>query len=287
MKALFLRTAFSLVVAGAVSSALAQSASPGATENMHGLKVKQLHPRATPSPFPLEARTGRRQELEFRAPEAMTAADRELVAANEAEIARRADLQGFHLEGDRGAGGWGYEQAVCPVFPEHVVLEYSRSNGAGDVSLFSVVIPRGAGHVRVIPARRRSYSLWTPVASNALTVNDFNHMVKENPEGLSADWLTLGLCYSALAAGHVRAGLVVESPTEQRFPLAPAATLAVSSKGGAEVRFSDTTAGTKEMTWAMEFSQSGRLLKVRHGHAQELVEKPVKESAIDLGKPGN
>jgi len=286
MKALFLRTALSLIVAVAGSSALAQTAASGASENMHGLKMKELHPRSTPTPFPLEAHTGRRQELEFREPQAMTAVDRELVAANETEIARRADLQGFHLDGDRG-GGWGYEQAVCPVFPEHVVLEYSRINGAGDVSLFSVVIPRGEGHVRVIPARRRSYSLWTPAPSNALTINDFNHMVKENPDGLSPDWLTLGLCYSALAAGHVRAGLIGVSRTEEHFPLAPAATLAVSGKGGAEVRFSDTTAGTREMTWVMEFSQSGRLLKVRHGNTQELVEKPVKESVIDLGKPGN
>ena len=157
----------------------------------------------------------------------------------------------------------------------------------GLVSFFSVVIPRGAGHVRVIPARRRSYSLWTPVASNALTVNDFNHMVKENPEGLSPDWLTLGLCYSALTGGHVRAGLKAQTAAEEHFPLAAAAALAVSGKGGAEVRFSDTTPDARQMTWVLEFAQSGRLLKVRHGKAQELVERPLKESAIDLGKPGN
>jgi hypothetical protein len=247
----------------------------------------------------LDVHSGRRQELEFRAPEAMTAADRDLVAANESEIARRAELQGFRLDGDSGPTGWGYEQAVCPVFPDHVILEYSRVNGAGDVSLFSAVIPREDGHVRVIPARRRSYSLWTPVSSNALTLNDFNHMVKESPGGLDPDWLTIGLCYTALTGGHVRAGLKAESVQKETFPLAPVAALLVSRKGGAEVRFSDVTPETRQMTWVLLFAQNGRLLKVRHGDARELTEHavkgnaaevkgvPMKESTVDLGKPGN
>jgi len=262
-----------------------------AAEDLHGLKIEHPRQRPTPTPFPLNVRTGRRQELEFRSAEAMTQADRDLVAANEDEIARRADLQGFHLDDDSardsGRGAWEYEQAVCPVFPDHVILEYSRDNGAGDVSLFSAVIPRGEGHVRVIPARRRSYSLWTPSASNALTLNDFNHMVKESRDGLSPDWLTLGLCYTALTGGHVRAGLKAKVAEEEHFPLPAPATIIVSNKGGAEVRFSDTTPNTREMTWVLQFAQSGRLLKVRHGDAHELLEKPMKESAVDLGKPGN
>jgi len=272
------------------AAAGAPAQTPSAADDLHGLKIEHLRVQPTPSPFPLNVRTGRRQELEFRSVEAMTQADRDLVAANEDEIARRADLQGFHLDDsgrDSGRGAWGYEQAVCPVFPDHVILEYSRQNGAGDVSLFTAVIPRGGGHVRVIPARRRSYSLWTPSASNALTLNDFNHMVKESRDGLSPDWLTLGLCYTALTGGHVRAGLKANSAAEEHFPLAAPAMIVVSRKGGAEVRFSDTTPDTREMTWVLEFAQNGRLLKVRHGDARELVERPTKESAVDLGKTGN
>jgi hypothetical protein len=233
----------------------------------------------------------------------MTAADRELAEADQDEIARRAGLQGFDLihesRGRRDGASWGYEQAVCPVFPEHVILEYSRDNGEGDVSLFSAVLPRGEGHVRVIPGRRRSYSLWTPVSSNALTINDFNHMVLEGHDGLNPDWLTLGLCYAALAGGHVRAALVPRSAAEEIYPLVAPAMLMVGNKGGAEVRFADATPKTKAMDWVLSFDVKGRLMKVRHVASAELVRKPVagapmevtgvpvKGSVIDVGKPGN
>ena len=61
----------------------------------------------------------------------MSAGDRELVDASEGEIARRAGLSqmGYSIA---GRDGWGYEQAVCPAFPNHIVLEYSRKLGPGD-----------------------------------------------------------------------------------------------------------------------------------------------------------
>jgi len=260
--------------------------------------LKVIQPKEMSSPFPLDARTGQGQALEFRSPKQMSAADRELVDASQAEITRRAGLLGFDLRNDgNGQGSWGYEQAVCPVFPKHVILEYSRSNGPGDVTLFSAVIPRGEGHVRVIPVRRRSYSLFTPAPSNALTLNDFNHMVLEGHEGLSPDWLTLGLCYAALAGGHVRPALVAQTPGAEVYPLLAPATLTVSGKGGAEVRFDDATPHMKAMEWNLTFAQDGHLLKVRHSVSRELVERPVpgnaaevggapvKGRAVDLGKP--
>jgi hypothetical protein len=266
----------------------------------HGLTVEVIHPKGMSSPFPLDARTGQGEghALDFRSPEQMTAADRELADAGQAEITRRAGLLGFDLGNDgKEQGSWGYEQAVCPVFSQHVILEYSRSNGPGDVTLFSAVIPRGEGHVRVIPVRRRSYSLFTPAPSNTLTLNDFNHMVLEGQEGLSPDWLTLGLCYAALAGGHVRPALLAQTPQAEVYPLLAPATLTVSAKGGAEVRFDDETPHTNAMEWALTFAQDGHLLKVRHSVSRVLVERPVtgnaaevrgapvKGQAVDLGKP--
>jgi hypothetical protein len=298
MKTFLLRMALSwaaLALVGAASGAQGQAAGQATAQadDEHGLRVREIHPKATASPFPLDARTGRVQELEFRAPEQMTAADRSLAEANEGEIARRAELQGFHF-GSGGDGGWGYEQAVCPAFPDHLILEYSRGEGAGDATLFSVAIPRGGeGHVRVIPVRRRGYSLWTPASSNALTLNDFNHMVKEGGNGLShdshpsgvdlplgtPDWLTLGLCYAALAGGHVRAALVALTPQEQVYPMLTPAMLKVSGKGGAVVRFADATPHVKQMDWVMTFAQNGRLMQVKHTPSQAIVERPLRIAA--------
>jgi hypothetical protein len=271
-------------------------------QDVNGDLIREIHPKPTPTPFPIDAHTQTVPKLEFLAPEQMAAGDSELAEANAAEIARRADLQGFNLE--RG-GGWGYEQAVCPVFPDHLILEYSRDNGAGDVSLFSVAIPRGAasgGHVRVIPVRRRSYSLWTPTSSNALTLNDFNHMVKEGGKGVDPDWLTLSLCYAALAGGHVRAALVPATLAEEFYPLFVPAKLTVTDKGGAEIHLADIThypdPKAKAMNWVLTFAQSGQLLKVKHTVADEVFQRPlpampepksvpVQGQVVDLSKPAN
>lgn len=268
---------FGIVFLGCGTRLSAQSEAKA--QNVNGDLVREIHPKPTPTPFPLDAHTKTVSKLEFLAPEQMAAADVELASDSEAEIARRAGLQGFNLE--RG-GGWGYEQAVCPVFPDHLILEYSRDSGAGDVSLFSVVIPRGSangGHVRVIPVRRRSYSLWTTAPSNALTLNDFNHLVKEGGRGVDPDWLTLSLCYAALAGGHVRAALVPATPAEEFYPLFLPAKLTVSGKGGAEIHLADVThypdPKARAMNWVLTFAQSGQLLKVRHTVADEVFERPL------------
>jgi hypothetical protein len=276
-------------VAMAASAAClsAQSLAPDPQAGSLGVTAKEIHPKPLASPFPLDGRTGRKPVLEFRSPEEMTAADRELAEVNQGEIARRAGLQGMNLKGDEEElGSWGYEQAVCPVFPGHLILEYSRDNGKGDVTLFSAVIPRGEGHVRVIPVRRRSYSLWTPASSNALTINDFNHLILEGHEGLNPDWLTLGLCYAALAGGHIRAALVAQTPAAEAYPLVEPAMLRVEAKGGAEVRFADTTPKTKAMEWVLIFDAKGRLMKVRHVAATELVKKPVVGAPVEVAGPG-
>ena len=290
--------------------------------DVQGLRVKQLHPPSVPTPFDLRSRGPAVQELQFLPYESMSRPDRDLLDSNQDEILERASRQGFNLEKTGNAASeWSYEQAVCPAFPQHLIVEYSRDNGQGDLTLLSVVIPRGEGHIRVIPARRRGYSLFTQVASNDITLNDFNHIVLE--EGLrervdshrktkalskeqsqehvlgGVDWLTLGLCYSALASGHVRAGLQPVQATDQKYPLAIPAQLRVSQRGGADVWFADTTPEAKSMQWELHFAQDGRLLKVRHIKSVLLFERPVagqvvnakgiptREGVVDLSKTGN
>jgi len=253
----------SLLLAGTAVLAQAPADANGAgakSESQAGLKIEYPPVRPLQTPFPLGGKFGRVSSLEFRAPDAMSAEDKAAAEGAQAEIARRAELQGFHLN---EGSGWGYEQAVCPAFPGHVILEYSKLDGPGDVTLFSAVVPRGSeGHVRVIPVRRRGYSLWTPASSNALTLNDFNHMVKEG--GLSPDWMTLSLCYTALAAGHVRAALMPQLPTDEQYPLAAPAMITVGDKkGGAEVRLVDTAMLKPKGEWILEYDAAGHLKKVK------------------------
>ena len=263
----------------AVTAGWGQSATPATGEDVRGLKIVRVPERPMPTPFSLDVSSGRISGLEYRAPEAMTPEDRSLAESAQAEIMRRADLQGLRMHED---AGWGYEQAVCPVFPEHIILEYSRQAGDGDVTLFSVVVPRGGeGHVRVIPVRRRGYSLWTPTSQNSLTIHDFNHMVKES--SLPKDWLMTSLCYAALAGGHLRVALIPQTPAEEHYPLATPPMITVSNKGGAEIRFVDAGPATRRGEWVLEFAQNGELKKVRRVQSSELVEHPTKEGIVDVG----
>jgi hypothetical protein len=250
---------------------------------VHGITINPAASTPTPTPFPLDAETGQRKSLEFLKPEQMSAADTQLTAANVDEIIRRAGLQGFRVERTWHDGGWQYEQAVCPVMPNYLVLEFSLNAGPGDLSQFSVVVPRGEGHLRVIPVRRRGNSLWTPAASNSLTLHDFNVLVKQS--GLSPDWLTTGLCYAALAGGHVRTSLVAKAPEEEAFPLYAPATLRVSRNGGAGVEIVDQTHPEHGKLWSLSFAQDGSLLKVRHSAAVGLSPNPVNGPAEVSGHP--
>ena len=276
------------------SSSLVSAQTPGNADavDARGVLVREIHPVTPRWPIMPDMPGRDIASLEFRAADEMTTADRELLAANEAEIARRAELSGFQLgaagagkaeEERAGKGLWRYEQAVCPVFPEHLVLQYSRLNEKGDVSLFTAVVPRGSGHVRVIPAQKRSYSLFTPAPASALTINDFNHIVKEEGRGLDPDWLTLGLCYAGLASGHVRAALIPSSPAQEKFPLFMPAKLTLPKAGGAEVHFVDISGQAQNgsgMDWVMTFTADGQLKKVRHGVAHGVVERPVPQTVV-------
>jgi hypothetical protein len=293
-------------VGGLAQASIQSSASPQG-QVVDGVRVREIHPLPPQSPFPITKQDANganktMPSLEFRAPGQMSQVDARMAENAQTAIAERAAHQGFDLWNKVGdqPGEWNYEQAVCPVFPDQLILEYSRDNGRGDISLLSVMIPRGnEGHVRVIPVRRRSYSLWTPTPTNSLTLNDFNHLVKENPNGLDPDWLTIGLCYAAMAGGHVRAALQAMTPAQEVYPLFVPAKLTIFSKTGAEVRFADIThydvPKAKAMVWVMNFSQSGRLLKVKHTVAGEIVERQLPpapegkswavEGSVDLSKP--
>lgn len=282
------RAALAVVVLVACGSALSlsqESAMAGKpVPQGDGLKVRELHPRSLRSPFPLDA-TGnsKAQELEFLPQEKMKAFDRELIEASENEIERRARMAGLGYS--TGADGWGYEQAVCPAFPNHIVLEYSRKAGPGDVSLFAAVVPRGTGHVRVIPVSRRGWTLFTPSGANALTIHDFNAIVREEGTGLSPDWMQLGLCYAALAAGHVRAALLDVGPERETFPMPTASHIHVSyGKTGALVAIESADTVTDHRRWELRFNGRGELVKVGLGKTPVLRAVALKEKPLAPGK---
>src|SRR6266702_108512 len=231
--------------------------------NERRLHVREVPPARDPfagTTFSVNSRNAESPlYIEVRAAGQMTQQDRDVEAGAEASIKERAGFEalGFN-EGD-----WSYQQLVCPTFPNHLLLRFSRNNGSGDVSMFSVSIPKsGEGRVRIIPILRRGYSLFSPAPINALTISAFNHIRAEEQSDKPADWVMTGLCYAALAGANPRAAFVANDPRDQVFPAAVEPILEIPRDSGSVIRF--VNVDSRPMEWSMTFNSKGKLIKASH-----------------------
>jgi hypothetical protein len=236
-----------------------------------------------PMPFtPDIETTGPAAALEFRSYEQMSQQDRDLVADAESSIGERAGFAGLEFN----QGKWSYQQIVCRALPNHLLLQFTRNNGTGDVSVFSASIPRGGdGKVRVVPIVRRGYSLFSPAPINALTISAFNHIRAEEHSDLPPAWLETGLCYGALAGAHPEIGSA-EVTEVKKLPAAPPGRLDIPMHGGAVISFTDVSAIPRPMQWTMTFNGKGKLLKATHSTAPRSRERVVERKPAEAkGKP--
>lgn len=197
----------------------------------------------------------------LRAPARMTPSDRALEAAAEPSIAKHAGDAGF----DFSHGPWSFSQVVCPAFPNHLFLRFTRNQGAGDLSVFTASIPRnGQSRVRIIPIERRSYSLFTPAPVNELTIDAFNRIRAEEHADGPTPWVGISLCYAALAG--VRLPLN-PNPSPSPNPSdgsgsaqTVSSILALDGDSGAIMRLTDT-ASAPPTEWKLTFDRKGKLIK--------------------------
>lgn len=189
----------------------------------------------------------------------MTAQDRQAVRDASPAIQKTAALRGFDIE----RGTWSYQQIACPVFPDHILLFYSRNNGVGDVSRFSAIVPRGSnGMVRVLPILRRSYSQFTPTPVNPLTIAAFNTLRAHEHPDRKVDWLTTGLCYAAMTGADVKLPPAGIEAGHQNISLVMNSVLQVEEDGSAEVRFFDVEDPQQTKSWELTFDKDGKLMRV-------------------------
>jgi len=238
-------------------------------------------------PFPPGSETpGAAAVLEFRPYDKMSQQDRDLAADAESSIEERAGFAGLEFSQNSDGGKWGYQQIVCPALPNHLLLQFTRNNGIGDVSVFSASIPRGGdGRVRIIPIVRRGYSLFSPAPINALTISAFNHIRAEEHADEAPAWLETGLCYAALAGAHPQAGPAEETDAK-KLPAAPPGRLVIPLNGGAVISFTDVSTIPRPMRWTMTFNGKGRLVKATHSAEPRSGEKAIARTPAEVqGKP--
>lgn len=250
-----------------------------------------MHQRIVPDPVepkPFSTMATRRKPVytvEFRSADQLTQQDRLLLADAESSIAEHAGFVGLEFE----QRDWNYRQIICPTFPNHLFLRYTRNNGTGDMSVFSAAIPRnGQGRVRIVPILKRGYSLFSPAPMNALTISAFNHIRAEDPDGANSDWLGNALCYAALAGSQPQI-LPPDAAPAIHKPI-PALTAAmdveVQAHGEEVVRFDDAAAHPHPMEWTMTFAHNGKLIKAAHRPASMLTAQPApQKSAVAKSWP--
>jgi hypothetical protein len=238
-------------------------------------KQRTVPQEVEPRPFPAVGGEGKPvYTVEFRPADQITSQDHLLIANAESSIQEHAGFAGLQFQ----QTGWAYRQIVCPAFPNHLFLRYTRNNGAGDVSLFSASIPRnGEGRIRIVPILKRSYSLFSPAPVNALTISAFNHIRAEEGEGANSDWLGNALCYAALAGAQPEI-LPADAALGPHKPIpALRAVMDVQRQAhGVEViRFDDAAARPHPMQWTMTFTRRGKLIKATHREAEVMAANPV------------
>jgi hypothetical protein len=228
-----------------------------------------------PKPFPaVNTRQTPIYTVQFRSADEISPQDRMLIANAESSITEHAGFAGLEYQ----QTGWTYRQIVCPAFPNHLFLQYTRNNGTGDVSLFSASIPRnGEGRVRIVPILRRSYSLFSPSPINALTISAFNHIRAEEGESANSDWLANALCYAALAGSQPEI-LPADALPSAGHPVAGLrAQLEIQMQGHGEevIRFDDAAGHPHATEWTMTFTRNGKLVKATHRQAETITAKPL------------
>lgn len=250
-------------------------------------KPQRTVPAATDSkPFStIATRTTPVYTVEFRSADQLTQQDRLLLADAESPIAEHAGFAGLEYQ----QSSWNYRQIVCPSFPGHLFLQYTRNNGVGDTTVFSASIPRnGEGRVRIVPILRRNYSLFSPTPINAMTISTFNHIRAEEGETANADWLGNALCYAALAGSQPQiVSADAEPALHKPIPALNAVMNVQMQAHGIEmIRFDDAASRPHSMEWTMTFTHQGKLIKATHRPASMLTAKPVpQKSAVSRTWP--
>lgn len=251
---------------------------------LSGYSQDSKHDRTVPAPTeskPFSTVATRQTPVytvEFRPADQLTQQDRLLLADAESSIAEHAGFAGLEYQ----QSNWNYRQIVCPSFPNHLFLQYTRNNGVGDTTVFSASIPRnGEGRVRIVPILKRGYSLFSPAPINALTISAFNRIRAEEGESANADWLGNALCYAALAGSQPQilpAG--AEPAVHKPIPVLNAAMDVQTQAHGMEMlRFDDAASRPNSMEWTMTFTHQGKLIKATHRPASMVSANPVPQKA--------
>jgi hypothetical protein len=196
--------------------------------------------------------------MEHLAPQAMSASDRASVESHRNEIIEGAEIYGYNLV----AGDWTYRQTLCAPLPQTILLHYREHFPDGTESLFTALVPRGQGRVRIVPVLHRNATPFVPAPRNPSNYALFNSLVptdiasKELTSG--RNWIELSACYAEMT------GADIEIPRGESIQAgaagAPTATINIDAQHKSSlVTFADRETADTFRVWSISFNHAGRV----------------------------
>lgn len=191
-------------------------------------------------------------------PLSMNPADRAALQSHRSEIIESAEIYGYNLV----AGNWTYRQTLCAPLPQTILLHYREYFPDGTESLFTALVPRGKGRVRIVPVLYRNATPFVPAPRNPRNYELFNSLV---PQDIAArelvsphNWLDLSACYAEMTGADIiipKGGSV-----EAGVAGAPTATIHIDSQHKSSlVTFADRETRGTFRVWSISFNHAGRV----------------------------
>jgi hypothetical protein len=195
------------------------------------------------------------------ASDAMGVADNAALHAHQSDLIEAARIYGYTLE----AGNWKYEQTLCAPMPDTILLHYLQQFPDGTESLFTALVPRGVGRIRVVPVLYHSATPYVPAPRNPRNFALFNELV---PGAIAAQAVApngnaveLSVCYAELTGG--RTNVPPGSGVRVAISGAPLATTHVNAQDKAiRVTFADREGARTYKIWTVSLDQNGRVHSV-------------------------
>ncbi|HZZ37912.1 MAG TPA: hypothetical protein VFE06_02195 [Acidobacteriaceae bacterium] len=221
--------------------------------------AEQTAPAAAPPAESAASEPPRFLQLDHHSATQADAHDAALLRTKAAAIAGEAAFFGFNLH----VPDWNSNEAVCPEFPDHLLLHYQRISRDGAVSLFTALVPLNKDRVYVVPVLYRNATPFRSAYGSERSIAVFNRVVPPEiaEKALQPDgqWLLMGLCYTDMVGAESHA--LQRSGSDISLALAPLPTLHINEGASTrQVIFTDRNAPGKYLVWTLTFTNSGRLL---------------------------
>ncbi len=228
-------------------------------------------------------------ELEHRFPNQIDPADASVIRAKQREIVNEAAFFGYDLGAParNPSASWTFDQSVCPLIPDELVLHYRRQFPNGAQSLFTALVPRGPGRVFVVPVLYRNATPFRAATGSERSIAVFNRVVPADAAAQAAQpegkWLLLALCYADIVYAH--ANVLNRAGNETGLARAPVPMLHISEASTARsVTFTDRNAPGEYLVWSLALNGKGRITAASALQLSDYIAK-VRTGAPPTTKP--